>query len=467
MSISITSPVTVSSPGFSGVSKFAPSLQQVLSRAESIASLPLQSLQASLNTFDSRQAALQSVDTVFSTLQNSVAALATAARSSILTSSVSDAGVLSANVQTGATPGSYSVQVDNLGSYSTAISVAGASTITDPSTQGLNGSSTYTLTAGGGTTSVTAKTSSLNDLVTAINTQAGGQVQASIVNVGSTGTPDYRLSLQAASLGSDPIDLSNAAGNLISSANAGTLASYQINGLPSLLTSASRTLTLAPGLSVTLLGQSTSGQPVTVTVGNDPSGLESAFRNFASAYNNAQNALVQQRGKSGGALSGDSLIYQLGGVLNQLGTFANGSSDQSLAAFGITLDQTGQISVDSAAFGTAANAGFSNLLSMLGSPTSGGFLEAATTALNVVEDPVTGSIKSEEGSINTQIASQNNKISDEQNTLTRLDNSLTAQIASADSAIAQLESQVTYVTGLFAQYTGSSNTNSSNGLPTL
>ena len=45
--------------------------------------------------------------------------------------------------------------------------------------------------------------------------------------------------------------------------------------------------------------------------------------------------------------------------------------------------------------------------------------------------------------------------------------SASAQIAKADSTIASLESQVSYVTGLFAAYNGTSSTSTSNGLSTL
>lgn len=468
MSSSITSPVTVATPGFTGVSNFASSLQQVLSRSESIAALPLNSLQAQLTTLTNQQTALQSVDTAFSSLQSSVTALATAATSSILTSSVSNAGILSATVGAGVTAGTYSVQVDSLGSYSTAISVAGRTAITNPSSQSLDGSTSYTLTAGGVTTTVTANSSSLSDLVSAINTQASGQAQASIVNVGSSAAPDYRLSLQAANLGTDPISLSDTNGSLISSANAGTLASYQINGLPSTISSTSRNITLAPGLSVTLLAQSTVGPATTVTVANDPTGLASAFSAFASAYNSAQTTLTQQRGQSGGAIQGESLVYSLEDQLNQLGTYSNGSPEQSLAAFGITLNQTGQMSVDSTAFDTAANANFSGMLSMLGSPATGGFLQVATNAMTGAEDPVSGSVKTEETDVANQITSQNTAISNEQTSLTQLDNNLTTQISNADAAIAQLESQVSFVSGLFAQYTGyNANSTSNNGLAKL
>jgi len=468
MSSSISAPVTVSNLGFTGVSKFASSLQQVLTRAESIAALPLNSLQAQLTTLGGQQTALQGLDSVFSNLQSSVSSLATAAQSSILSSSVSDGSIVSAAIQTGASAGTYSVHVNNLGSYSTALSVAGQKPITNPSSQTLDGSTSYALTVGSSATPVTAASSSLNDLVSAINIQASGVVQASIVNVGSSGAPDYRLSLQGAKLSSDAIDLTGAQNNeLVTSSNAGSPATYQVNGLSTILTSDSRTISLAPGLSVTLLGQSVAGQAATVTVGNDATGLASALSSFAAAYNSAASTLAQQHGTSGGALQGTSLVWSLGSALNQLGTFSNGPAAQSLAVLGITLDQSGQLSVDSVAFQSAASADFAGLLATLGSPTTGGFLKAATDAMTGIENPTSGSVKTQETEIANQITAQNTKISNEQNTITELDNNLTAQISKADAAIAQLESQVSYVSGLFAQYTGYNANNSGNGLPTL
>jgi hypothetical protein len=50
--------------------------------------------------------------------------------------------------------------------------------------------------------------------------------------------------------------------------------------------------------------------------------------------------------------------------------------------------------------------------------------------------------------------------------VSQLQTNLTAQISAADAAIAALESQVSYVTGLFAQFTGANSTQS-NGLTTL
>jgi flagellar hook-associated protein 2 len=307
----------------------------------------------------------------------------------------------------------------------------------------------------------------LQDLAAAINQQAGNQVNATLVNVGSTSSPDYRLSLQAANLGSDSIDLTDASGNdLISTSTAGTLASYNIDGIPTPITSNTRTVTLSPGLTVNLLARSASGASTTVTVSNNPSSLASAFSAFAGSYNAAVDILNQYHGSNAGALEGDSVVQTLTNVLTQLGTWSNGSPDSALANFGVTLDQTGQMSVDEGAFTTAANANFSTLLSTLGNGTTSGFLQTATNLLNDIEDPVTGALKTEESSYANQIAAQQTTVANEQATVNQLQTNLTQQISKADSTIAQLESQVSYVTGLFAQYTGANNTQS-NGLSTL
>ena len=93
-------------------------------------------------------------------------------------------------------------------------------------------------------------------------------------------------------------------------------------------------------------------------------------------------------------------------------------------------------------------------------------MQAATTLLTGLEDPTAGAIKQEETSVANEIANQNKQIASAQTQLTQLESNLTSQIAQADSTLASLETQVTFVTGLFAQYTYSGNS-STNGLQTL
>ncbi len=457
MSTNLTTPIT-----FTGQSQFAASLQQVIQRAVGIASLPLASDEATVNTLNARQSALQSLGSDFSSLQGALGLIETALDSNSLATTVSDGSVAQATLGAGATAGTYSIHVDGLGAYSTALSVAGTMTVRDPSSQGISGDASLTLTVDGSPVTITPASGSLNDLASAINTQSGGTVQAAVVNLGTNAAPDYRLSLTAAKLGAVSIDLSDSSGSLIGESNPGSPATYEVEGSATQLSSDSRTITLAPGLTVNLLGASSSSDFTTITVKNDASSLASAFSVFAQAYNRAASDLAQNHGQGGGVLEGDSLIRTLSGVLQQLASYSNGTPETSLANFGISVDTNGQLSVDTAAFTSAANANFAGLASTLGGSTTGGFLQAATNALNGVNDLTTGSIAVEENTIQSEITSQNSKIADEQSKISLLQSNLTAQIVKADAAISSLESQLSYVNGLFYSITGNNNNPNAN-----
>jgi hypothetical protein len=284
-----------------------------------------------------------------------------------------------------------------------------------------------------------------------------------VVNVGSPAAPDYRLSLESATLGANTIDLTDGSGNhLIASSTAGSLASYSIDGSTA-VSSDSRNITIAPGVTATLGNQNVTGQPTSISVANSPTAVINAFNSFAQAYSAAVNTLAQHHGQNGGVLEGDSLISSLTTVLQQLGNYTAGTPETALASYGISLDQSGRMSVDGAAFTTAANANFSGLIKMLGSSTTGGFLQTAVNLLKGVEDPSTGSVKQAESSMAAEIAAQQTKISNAQANLTAIEQNLQKRISSADATIASLESQVSYVSGLFAASLGGSTSNSSFG----
>jgi flagellar capping protein FliD len=286
-------------------------------------------------------------------------------------------------------------------------------------------------------------------------------VQATVVNVGSPSSPDYRLSLQSSALGPNTIDLTDASGtDLIANSTQGEYASYSIDGSDA-VSSTSRNITIAPGLTATLKNQSSTGTAANITVFQNATTLANAFSTFTQAYNNAVNTLAQYHGQNGGVLEGDSLISSLSSVLQQIGSYSAGTPSTALANYGITLDQNGQLSVDTNAFTAAATSNFSGLTNVLGGATTGGFLQATTNLLKGVEDPTAGSLKQAESGVANQITAQNTKISDAQAHLATVQQNLQKQISNADAAISALESQVSYVNGLFASLNGSSNTNPS------
>ncbi|SPE30372.1 hypothetical protein SBA3_1650022 [Candidatus Sulfopaludibacter sp. SbA3] len=444
MASSVTSP---SPPTFSGSSTFSSSFQQVLTRAVQLASLPMQQMQNHVNDLTNQQTALSQLESSFVSLDTSLQNIG-AASGGTIAANVSDPSVVTAATTASAQPGTYSIQVDTLGSYTTTMSQAGATTVTDPSQQNISSASSFTLTVNGKNTTITPGTGSLEGLAGAINSSSAG-VQATVVNLGSNTSPDYRLVVTSNSLGGDSIQLSDGSSNLLSTISTGSPATYRVNGTNTEISSTSRQVTLAPGLTVTLLN--TSSQADTITVAADYSSLQNALSSFASAYNSSVAAVQQQVGQNGGALSGQGLIFTLTNVLQNLSQYSSGGgSVVSLNDLGLSVDENGQMSFDASAF---SGQNIAAVTQFLGNSTTGGFMKAATDALTSVADTNSGAIETEFGALQNQIDSQNSQIKDEQSRITDMQNNLMNELTQADAAIANLQAQKAYYTQLFqAEY---------------
>jgi flagellar hook-associated protein 2 len=445
---------------FNGTSTYSSSFQQVLTRAVQTASLPGELVQASINTLDSQQQALSSLLSTFATLQGDVQSIASAAQGNV-TANVSDSSLVSATASSSAQLGTYTITVDNVGSAATAMSQAGTPPVTDPTSTSISSSSTFTLAVNGTDTTITPSGSSLDDLATAINSADAG-VQATVVNVGGS-SADYRLFLTSATVGQNEIALTDSGGNsLVTQIAQGADAQYNVNGetdtngKPVVIDSDSDQITLAPGLTVNLLGQDSS-TPVTVTVSADQSGLSSALSSFATDYNSAQSALTAQTGQNAGPLGGQSIIYTLRDMLYGLAQYGGGPANiPTLNALGLQVDQTGTMSFDASTFSGLSGTDVSNFL---GTTASGGFLQAANNALNSVTDPNTGCLETSVNNITSEITGAQSKLSDDTAQVTTLQNSLMTQLSAADAAIATLQSQTTYFTDLFQAEYGNPNEN--------
>src|SRR6185437_1320462 len=179
----------VSSPtGFTGNSSFSSDLAQVISRAVSIAYLPMQQLQGEQSKVTGQQTELQKLSGQFQSLQSALDGINSSVGFGLYSATVGNNSVLSATTSTGIAAGTYAVDVTSTGSQTNTISANGLTTVTDPSVGNIDSSTTYTLTLNGQSFQLTDSDSSLNGLAEAINT-SGANVQATIVNVGSSSAP--------------------------------------------------------------------------------------------------------------------------------------------------------------------------------------------------------------------------------------------------------------------------------------
>lgn len=448
---SVTSPLTT----LTGSSTFANDLQSAMSRAVAIASLPIQLLQADQNQVDNRSAELGQLGSLFSNLQSAVQSLSSGTGSGAQAASVSNSAVVQANLTGSALPGTYTIGILNAGSSASAISNAPATPVTDPTTQDISQSSVFTLTVGSNTYTIQPSGQNLDALASAINS-SGAPVQALVVNLGSPSAADYRLVLQSTSLGNAALQLNDGSSDLLSGLNAGSNASYTVNGQPPAgISTNSATVTVAPGLNVTLENTGTS----TVTVSASLDSVSNALSSFVSAYNATVSELQKNHGQSGGALTGDSTVLSMEQALNQIANYTGSSgSITSLTQLGIEFTQQGTLTFDSSALTSLSQNQINDALTFLGDPNSSGFLQFATNTLTGITDPTRGVIATETTALNNENQSDQNQINNLQARVNQLQQNLQAQLAQADTLIATLQQQNTFLTGLF-QYSTSNNPN--------
>ncbi|MGD0434887.1 MAG: flagellar filament capping protein FliD [Bryobacteraceae bacterium] len=441
-SLDITTPQTSTTD----TSSFSTDLQSSVTRALDIASLPMQLLQQDQTQVNNQTSELSTLGTLFSGLQSALSSISAGTGSSALAATVSDQSVLTANLTGGALAGTYSVDVLNAGSSSSAISAAQQTPVTDPTSQDISSSSSFTLSVGATNYTIQPASQTLDSLASAINA-SGAPVQAVIVNLGSPSTPDYRLVVQSTGLGTQTLQLNDGTNNLLSSLNGGENASYTVNGQPpGGISTDSSTVTIAPGLNVTLDNTGATN----ITVAASLSTVSNALSSFVSAYNSAVAEVQKNFGQNGGALTGDSSILSMEQALDQLGSYTgSGGAITSLSQLGVEFTAQGTLTFDPTAVAGLSQSQISDALTFLGGTSTGGFLQYATNTLNSITDPAIGVIATETQSLQNESQSDQNQINTDQDQLNVLQQNLQAQMAQSNALIATLQQQNTFLQGLF------------------
>jgi flagellar hook-associated protein 2 len=433
---------------FNGSSTYAADLQQVITQAVTVASIPLNQLNTNVTTLQGQSTEIGYVQNGFNLIQTAIQGLTTAATGGSLSASVGDDTIASATLNSSAavTAGTYTLNVISTGSPTTSVSNTSLPAVADPSASSISTSGNYTLTVNGSSFAITPTTNSLNALAQAINSSGAG-VSATVLNLGSPSAPDYHLSLQSTALGNIPIQLNDGSQDLLSTLSTGSQAQYQVNGQPSTpISSDSSTVTLAPGLTVNLLG---TGQ-TTVAVADDPTAAETAISSFVTAYNQTVDELNTNRGNAGGPLTGQSVVLSLDQALHDMTNYTGGSgSVTNIADLGLTFDGTGHLAFNQSQFESVAAADPGDLAAFMGTGTGSGFLASAASTLDGLNDPATGLFESQQATISNRIAADNQEISDTQARITTMQNQLTAQMSAADALLSTLQSQSTFMTQLF------------------
>ena len=119
---------------FNGSSTYAADLQQNITHAVAIASIPLNQLNANVTALQGQSTEVGYLQNGFVMLQNAIKSLAAGANGGGLSATVSDDTVATENLNSGSavTPGTYALNVINAGSPTTSVSNTGLPTVADP-----------------------------------------------------------------------------------------------------------------------------------------------------------------------------------------------------------------------------------------------------------------------------------------------------------------------------------------------
>lgn len=364
----------------------------------------------------------------------------------------SDATVLTATAAPGTATGNHTVTVKSLAvtgsSYSNTVASSSTQLGTDSFTITVNGTPTNIATGSGVNT--------LDQLASSINSQNLG-VNASVVT-DSTGS---RLALVAAVSGAAAdFSITNQSG-LTFTHTAGADASLAVDGTP--ITSSSNTVTGAiSGLTLNLTGTTPSTTSITVSLAPNATLITQAITNFVTAYNTLSSDLKSQftynaaTGTSG-ALSADSTVRSLQEQLLASSNYSSGATvASSLSAIGVTTNQDGSLSVNSAALSSAIANNFTGVASFFQGQNADGFASTLNNTLSGFTDPVQGAFTVDLSSIsseNTALANQNATL---ERYLATQQTLLTAQYSKADIALQQLPQTIKQIQTLLG-YNNASN----------
>jgi flagellar hook-associated protein 2 len=424
--------MATSSIMFSGSSRYSNDLKSAIDRAVAIASLPISQLSRDKTALEGQSTALSGIGDQFDGLQAALDQLDTALGSSSYTATPSDTTALSASVSNGALEGVYKVLVKDAGAYASSMSTA--------SWAGGTSAATYTLKIGTQSYSIAAANNQAATVAAAINAKAGSVVRATVVNVGPASAPDYRITLQATKLGGATPQLLNASDvDLQSQQAAGRLAKYVVNESGIDVTSDTRNVTIATGVSVKLLA--VKAEPVEISVTRSSSAVSDALSALATAYNTALGAIDAQRGDSDGALNGQAVVSDLSRALRGIATYSDSGSIDGLKSLGLELQNDGTLKFNQFEFLAADLTNSAGVAIFLGSSTKSGFLKSASAALKTIQATSTGILSIAE----TTLSQQQNKIEDtiaaQQARVDELTERLQRQMAAADALISSMEQQ--------------------------
>ena len=417
--------------------------------------IPQQTLKTKVSATQSFISALQGLNTKVASLATLTKEAAKPTSLDVHAATTSDANIATATASAGTGPSSISMVVRNLAQAQVAVSAAMASWPEDPPVLTVVGSD-------GTQTQITASSTSLDDIVTAINGSSAG-VKATKVGDGAGG---YRLQFTSSKTGvagSFDIYAGNAVDeskNLFTQPGAAVITAAQDaevelwsgSAAQQTYTSSTNTFTqLLSNVSITVAKAST--DPVTITVARDTAAATKLAESLVGALNtvfaeiSVKSVVTTSTNDgvtkvNGGPLTGESLTRVINQQLLDAATMP--VDGRSPSEMGITITKTGTIEFDAEKF-TAALAEDPERVQAALSELAARVETVATRASDKHEGQLSLRIASEESStrrLNTQILEWDDRLATRRATLERTYAALEVQLNNLNAQSGYLTSQL-------------------------
>lgn len=217
---------------------------------------------------------------------------------------------------------------------------------------------------------------------------------------------------------------------------------------------ASNSFTAIPGVTLTLNKAMASGSsPMTLSVASDSSGTAKNVQSFVDAYNSLEKVLDDltstgdaNNGVAAAAFASDSSIRSLHSHLASLVRQSVGGT--SLLNYGVSMDRTGQLTLDSAKLTKSlANnpEGLNDLFGSASASSSSGLLGSLSTYLDKWTNSTSGQIKNRQDSVQKQ----QKQLSAKQTTLDDQYNNAYARYLKQYTALQTLQTQMSQNSSIF------------------
>lgn len=435
--------------------------------------IPIQLVEAKKATEESKLSLVGKLKGLVQTIKDKADELKTLTGFMSHTITPSEEGVATFSVTGSPVSGSHTLTVNSL---ATSEKVSTSSLIADNTTALDGGTISFDYNGTNYSVVIDPASSTIDDIAAAINDQAGTAVEASVINTGTTASPQYELVMSGKDSGAD-----YAIQNLTVSGSPGLADNLAFNATP-LVAAANAEVVIdgltvqregndftdvVPGLSFTAVAADAT-KTISFGVEVDQTGIKEKLTDFVDAYNevmdfiNTQNTYSEDGGP-GGDLFGDNLLASVrsrlygGFVESDLSTVqADTTGYSALSLVGIKITVDGTLEIDDTKLTDKMSSDIDAFANFFAADSTGDFTRLSdsldylldSTGTDVNGDPLDSLFDIRSEGLNTNIADYTDTIDDMNYNLDKYQESLVTKYSNLEVLMGQLQVQGSAVDNL-------------------